>query len=94
MNVRKQVAIILASYTLAAVLFYLLDIYACYDCLTERLTYVCFLIGHALLLFVACKVIKNTSTKAKLVTVPLALWSGMTVLATLMWSIAPFLRYQ
>jgi len=94
MIVRKQVALVLASYTLAAVLFYLFDIYACYDCSTERLTYVCFLIGHALLLTFACTVIKNTSTTATLVTVPLALWAGMTFLATLMWSIAPFLRYQ
>ncbi|HIQ15086.1 MAG TPA: hypothetical protein EYH38_05880 [Leucothrix sp.] len=94
MTVRKQVGLVLVSYTLAGVLFYLFDIYACYDCSTERATYVYFLIGHTLLLLVTIKVIKNSSTAVTFVSVPLALWAAMTVLATLMWSIAPFLRYQ
>ena len=94
MTVKNNIAPVLVWYMLAAVMYYLLEMYACYDCSTKHLRYVCFLIGHVLLLSAAYKAYRNGSTILKILTLPLVFWTGMAVIATFMWSLAPFLRYQ
>ena len=94
MSFHKKLALIFVFYMTTTVLYFLFDIYACYECSTERLIYVCFLIGHVLVLFLLAKIIKSSSLVVVLVAAPLVLWVSMAVLANLMWSIAPFLKYQ
>ena len=90
----KQAALILAIYVLAGLLLIIFNMYPCYECSYKRLTYLCFMVVHAFLLFVSFRLVKRTSKIYLIFTLPLALWSCIIVLVNILWLIAPFVRYQ
>ena len=94
MNLLKQAALILAFYVLAGVLLIIFNMYPCYECSYKRITYFCFIIVHALLLYFSFRLVKRTSKIYLIYTLPLALWSCIILLVNILWLIAPFVRYQ
>ena len=90
----KQAALILAIYVLAGLLLIIFNMYPCYECSYKRLTYLCFMVVHAFLLFVSFRLVKRTSKIYLIFTLPLALWSCIIVLVNILWLIAPFVRYR
>ena len=94
MNLLKQAALILAFYVLAGVLLIIFNMYPCYECSYKRITYFCFIIVHALLLYFSFRLVKRTSKIYLIFTLPLALWSCIILLVNILWLIAPFVRYQ
>ena len=94
MNLLKQAALILAFYVLAGVLLIIFNMYPCFECSYKRITYFCFIIVHALLLYFSFRIVKRTSKIYLIFTLPLALWSCIILLVNILWLIAPFVRYQ
>ena len=90
----KQAVLILAIYILAGLLLIIFNIYPCYECSYKRLTYLCFIVVHALLLFVSFRLVKRSSKIFLIFTLPLALWSCVIFLVNILLLIVPFVRYQ
>ena len=90
----KQAVLILGAYVLAGLLLIIFNMYPCYECSYKRVTYLCFIIVHALLLFISFRLVKRTSKLYLIFTLPLALWCCVIFLVNILWLIAPFVRYQ
>lgn len=94
MSFRKELILLITGYFLAAALYYLMDIYACYECSVGRGTYFYFVIGYTFIILLLVKIMKIASKIILFSAYPLALWCAMAFIANLMWAVIPFTRYQ
>jgi hypothetical protein len=85
---------LIAAYTVALVLFFIAEKWACMECSPSRSTYAWLDISYFLLFGWLVVSFNIQRLIIKILATPLLLWVTACIFAYTVWSIAPFLRFQ